>query len=69
MSLLGILYSFQIVPAVWQRFTSMKKIKDLPASKTLSVALGWGGVTTLIPVLAENQPLTAADPDHFLRHL
>ncbi len=60
MSLLGILYSFQIVPAVWQRFTSMKKIKDLPASKTLSVALGWGGVTTLIPVLAENRPLTVS---------
>ncbi len=58
MSVLGILYSFQIVPAVWQRFTKMKKIKDIPASKTLSVALGWGGVTTLIPAMAEHQPLS-----------
>ena len=58
MSALGILYSFQIVPAVWQRFTRMKKIKDIPASKTLSVALGWGGVTTLIPAMAEHQPLS-----------
>ncbi|MBI4768290.1 MAG: 4-hydroxy-3-methylbut-2-enyl diphosphate reductase [Deltaproteobacteria bacterium] len=58
MSALGILYSFQIVPAVWQRFTRMKKIKDIPASKTLSVALGWGAVTTLIPAMAENQPLS-----------
>jgi (E)-4-hydroxy-3-methyl-but-2-enyl pyrophosphate reductase len=57
MSVLGILYSIQIVPAVWQRFTKMKKIKDLPASKTLSVALGWGGVTTLIPAMAEHQPV------------
>jgi (E)-4-hydroxy-3-methyl-but-2-enyl pyrophosphate reductase len=57
MSTLGILYSFQIVPAVWQRFTRMKKIKDIPASKTLSVALGWGAVTTLIPAMAENRPL------------
>jgi (E)-4-hydroxy-3-methyl-but-2-enyl pyrophosphate reductase len=59
-STLGILYSFQIVPAVWQRFTRMKKIKDIPASKTLSVALGWGGVTTLIPAMAEHQPLSLA---------
>jgi (E)-4-hydroxy-3-methyl-but-2-enyl pyrophosphate reductase len=58
MSALGILYSFQIVPAVWQRFTKMEKIKDIPASKTLSVALGWGAVTTLIPVMAEHQPLS-----------
>ncbi|MEW6186167.1 MAG: 4-hydroxy-3-methylbut-2-enyl diphosphate reductase [Thermodesulfobacteriota bacterium] len=58
MSTLGILYSFQIVPAVWQRFTQMKKIKDIPASKTLSVALGWGGVTTLIPAMAEHQPFS-----------
>ena len=58
MSALGILYSFQIVPAVWQRFTRMKKIKDIPASKTLSVALGWGGVTSLIPAMAEHQPLS-----------
>lgn len=57
MSVLGILYSIQIVPAVWQRFMKMKKIKDLPASKTLSVALGWGGVTTLLPAMAEHQPL------------
>jgi 4-hydroxy-3-methylbut-2-enyl diphosphate reductase len=55
MSALGVLYSFQIVPAVWQRFTRMKKIKDIPASKTLSVALGWGAVTVLIPALAERQ--------------
>lgn len=55
MSALGVLYSFQIVPAVWQRFTRMKKIKDIPASKTLSVALGWGAVTVLIPAVAERQ--------------
>ena len=60
MSTMGILYSFQIVPAVWQRFTRMKKIKDIPASKTLSVALGWGGVTTLIPAMAEHQPVNLA---------
>src|SRR4030042_2200187 len=58
MSTLGILYSFQIVPAVWQRFTKMKKIKDIPASKTLSVALGWGGVTTLIPAMADYKPFS-----------
>jgi 4-hydroxy-3-methylbut-2-enyl diphosphate reductase len=58
MSTLGILYSIQIVPTVWQRFMKMEKIKDIPASKTLSVALGWGGVTTLIPAMAEHQPIS-----------
>jgi (E)-4-hydroxy-3-methyl-but-2-enyl pyrophosphate reductase len=58
MSVLGILYSYQIVPAVWQRFMHMKKIKDIPASKSLSVALGWGGVTTLIPAMGEHQFLS-----------
>jgi 4-hydroxy-3-methylbut-2-enyl diphosphate reductase len=53
MTLAGILYSIRIVPAVWQHFSGLKKIKDIPASKSLSVALGWGGVTTLIPALAE----------------
>ncbi|MBI5582841.1 MAG: 4-hydroxy-3-methylbut-2-enyl diphosphate reductase [Deltaproteobacteria bacterium] len=53
MTLSGILYSIRIVPAVWQQLFGLKKIKDIPASKSLSVALGWGGVTTLIPALAE----------------
>jgi 4-hydroxybenzoate polyprenyltransferase len=60
MSVLGILYSYQIVPAVWQRFMHMKKIKDIPASKSLSVALGWGGVTTLIPAMGQHHPLSLA---------
>jgi 4-hydroxy-3-methylbut-2-enyl diphosphate reductase len=47
-------HSIRIVPAVWQHLSGLKKIKDIPASKSLSVALGWGGVTTLIPALAEN---------------
>lgn len=54
MTLAGLLYSIRIVPAVWQHLSGLKKIKDIPASKSLSVALGWGGVTTLIPALAEN---------------
>jgi 4-hydroxy-3-methylbut-2-enyl diphosphate reductase len=53
MTVSGILYSIRIVPAVWQHFSGLKKIKDIPASKSLSVALGWGGVTTLIPALGE----------------
>ena len=63
MTILGILYSFRIVPTVWGHFSGLKKIKDIPASKSLSVALGWGGVTTLIPVLAEK---TWTDPNVFL---
>lgn len=62
MTILGLLYSIRIVPTVWQHFSGLKKIKDIPASKSLAVALGWGGVTTLIPALAERQwgdPTTA----------
>ncbi|HMK65602.1 MAG TPA: 4-hydroxy-3-methylbut-2-enyl diphosphate reductase, partial [Thermodesulfobacteriota bacterium] len=66
MSVLGLLYSYQIVPAVWQRFMHMKKIKDIPASKSLSVALGWGGVTTLIPAMGEHQAFSLSLSSTFL---
>jgi (E)-4-hydroxy-3-methyl-but-2-enyl pyrophosphate reductase len=66
MSTLGLLYSYQIVPAVWQHFMHMKKIKDIPASKSLSVALGWGGVTTLIPAMGEHQAISTSLAATFL---
>ena len=52
LSILGILYSMPIVPPRLQSLSRFSKIKDIPGSKTLSVALAWGAVTSLLPLLA-----------------
>ncbi|MBW1774239.1 MAG: 4-hydroxy-3-methylbut-2-enyl diphosphate reductase [Deltaproteobacteria bacterium] len=51
LSILGVLYSMPIVPPRLQSLSRFSKIKDIPGSKTLSVALAWGAVTALIPLL------------------
>lgn len=51
LSILGILYSMPIVPQGLQSLSGFSKIKDIPGSKTLSVALAWGAVTALPPLL------------------
>jgi (E)-4-hydroxy-3-methyl-but-2-enyl pyrophosphate reductase len=50
-SLLGIIYSFNIVPIRIQHLWPYSKIKDIPASKTLAEALAWTVVITVIPLL------------------
>jgi len=50
-SLLGIIYSFPIVPVRRQQIWGMAKIKDIPGSKTFSESLAWGVVIALIPLL------------------
>jgi (E)-4-hydroxy-3-methyl-but-2-enyl pyrophosphate reductase len=51
-SILGIIYSIRILPISPKRLWRYTKIKDIPGSKTLSVALAWGVVITLLPLLA-----------------
>ena len=51
LSILGIIYSIRIVPISLRHLWRYSKIKDIPGSKTLSVALAWGAVITLIPLL------------------
>lgn len=51
LSILGIVYSMPIVPPRLQSLSRFSKIKDIPGSKTLSVALAWGAVTALLPLL------------------
>jgi (E)-4-hydroxy-3-methyl-but-2-enyl pyrophosphate reductase len=51
LSILGIIYNIRILPISRRRLWRYTKIKDIPGSKTLSVALAWGAVITLIPLL------------------
>jgi len=49
---LGILYSVKIIPLAWaRRLGGVRRIKDLPASRDFSIALGWTLVTAALPVL------------------
>lgn len=50
MSFLGLLYSVPLFPAGWKGF-SRKTLKDIPCSKTISVALAWGVVSCILPAL------------------
>jgi 4-hydroxy-3-methylbut-2-enyl diphosphate reductase len=51
LSILGIIYSIRILPISPKRLWRYTKIKDIPGSKTLSVALAWSVVITLLPLL------------------
>jgi len=51
LSVLGIIYSIPIVPTGLRHLWRYSKIKDIPGSKTLSVALAWGVVISLLPLL------------------
>lgn len=52
---LGLLYTVKIIPLRWARHMwGVRRIKDLPASRDFSVALGWTLVTAVLPVLVLN---------------
>ena len=51
LSILGIIYSIPIVPINLRHIWRYSKIKDIPGSKTLSEALAWAAVITLLPLL------------------
>jgi len=53
---LGLLYTVKIIPLRWARHLwGARRIKDLPASRDFSVALGWTLVTAVLPVLVLNE--------------
>ncbi|MEW6288741.1 MAG: 4-hydroxy-3-methylbut-2-enyl diphosphate reductase [Thermodesulfobacteriota bacterium] len=54
MVLLGILYSVPILPKVITNIIRVRKLKEIPGSKTFFVALAWSFVTVLIPALDSN---------------
>lgn len=59
LSILGIIYSIPIVPISLRHMWRYSKIKDIPGSKTLSVALAWGVLISLLPLL---EPTSMAWP-------
>jgi 4-hydroxybenzoate polyprenyltransferase len=51
LSVLGIIYSVPVVPEQIRNRSRYSKIKDIPGSRSLSEALAWTAVITLLPVL------------------
>ena len=52
MSVLGLAYNMPLIPG-FIRNVKHRRIRDIPGSKTILIALAWAMVTTLFPVLAE----------------
>ena len=51
LSLLGIIYSIPLVPEQFRQKYRYVKIKDIPGSRSLSEALAWVAVITILPML------------------
>jgi len=49
---LGAAYSIRFVPQRWRRALHFARLRDLPASKDLLIALGWTVVCVLVPSMA-----------------
>ena len=54
LSMLGIIYSIHLVPESIRHKAPYSKIKDIPGSRTLSEALAWAVIITILPLLEVN---------------
>ena len=57
-SLAGVLYNMKLLPGNWR----FQRLRDIPGSKNISMALAWGMVTAVLPVLKNDShfhPVTA----------
>jgi 4-hydroxy-3-methylbut-2-enyl diphosphate reductase len=52
MSTLGLLYAVPVAPRSFQKYTRLRRLKDIPSSKTLSLSGGWALTLGLIPAAA-----------------
>ena len=58
---MGLLYSVRVVPRRWALTLRFRRLKDIPSSKDLFVAIAWSAVTVLVPALHRgHHPLSAA---------
>ncbi|MCG8683402.1 MAG: 4-hydroxy-3-methylbut-2-enyl diphosphate reductase [Desulfobacterales bacterium] len=55
MSLLGLSYNLNIIPSFLGAHR-IHRIKDVPGSKTILIAVAWGVVTSLLPALSDSGP-------------
>lgn len=51
LNLLGVLYSIPLVPPRIRHLWDYTRIKDIPGSKTLAVAMAWGTAIVVLPVV------------------
>jgi 4-hydroxy-3-methylbut-2-enyl diphosphate reductase len=51
MSLLGLSYNLRVIPYLRSGQWYMRRMRDVPCSKTIMIALAWGVVTVLLPTL------------------
>ncbi len=56
MSLLGLAYNLKIIPAGISR-KRIRRIKDIPGSKTILITMAWGIVTSILPSVDNNSPM------------
>ncbi len=56
MSLLGLSYNLRIIPERIAR-GKYRRIRDIPGSKTVLIAIAWGIVTTVLPFLSEPESI------------
>lgn len=60
-TLLGILYSVKIIP-LGRRLNYYWRLKDIPASKDLFIALAWATITVLVPFLSQRSNSSFLSP-------
>ncbi len=56
MSLLGLAYNLKIIPRGFCK-KRIRRIKDIPGSKTILITMAWGIVTSILPSVDNNSPL------------
>ncbi len=59
MSLLGLSYNLRLVPVLTKPHR-YRRIRDIPGSKTILIALAWGVATTVLPALVINGKISTA---------
>ena len=54
MSLFGLSYNLRVIPGELVHRSGMKRLRDIPGSKTVLIALAWGIVTSIFPSFGES---------------
>jgi len=54
MSIFGVLYSINFIPLFISSRVKVRRLKEIPASKTIFVALAWAMVLVVLPALSQN---------------
>ena len=58
-ALMGIIYQVKVLPEHWKKTFKYQRLKDIPASKDIFLALGWVVVIVLFPLLGTGEALTS----------